>query len=40
MREVCPVDCIPLNPAWQESQEQLRAKYERLMAAGIARAAG
>ena len=31
--EVCPVDCIPLNPAWKESQEELRAKYERLIAA-------
>jgi ferredoxin len=38
-REVCPVDCIPLNPEWKESQEELRAKYERLMAAGVARRA-
>ena len=29
---VCPVSCIPLNPAWLESPEQLRAKYERLQA--------
>ena len=35
--EVCPVDCIPLNPEWKESQEELRAKYERLLAAGVAR---
>ena len=38
-REVCPVDCIPLNPEWTESQEALRAKYERLVAAGVAKAA-
>ena len=30
--EVCPVDCIPLNPEYQESKEQLQAKYEKLMA--------
>jgi len=28
--EVCPVDCIPFNPEYQESQEQLLAKYEKL----------
>jgi hypothetical protein len=27
---VCPVDCIPLNPAFEESHEQLFAKYLRL----------
>jgi hypothetical protein len=26
------VDCIPLNPEYQESKEQLQAKYEKLMA--------
>jgi len=30
---VCPVDCIPMNPAYKESKEQLQAKYEKLMAA-------
>ena len=35
--EVCPVDCIPLNPDVVESQEALHAKYVRLVAAGIAR---
>ncbi|MGV7210988.1 YfhL family 4Fe-4S dicluster ferredoxin [Oxalobacteraceae bacterium A2-2] len=30
--QVCPVECIPINPDWQESEEQLRAKYERLQA--------
>ena len=28
--EVCPVDCIPLNPEHVESRDQLLAKYERL----------
>ncbi len=27
---LCPVDCIPLNPDWQESQEQLFQKYQSL----------
>lgn len=27
---VCPVQCIPLDPAWRETPAQLRAKYERL----------
>ena len=35
-REVCPVDCIPLNPDRIESPEALRAKYERLSAEGQA----
>ena len=29
-REVCPVDCIPLDPEHVESPEELRAKYEAL----------
>lgn len=29
-REVCPVDCIPLDPDHEETQEQLLAKYHRL----------
>jgi len=28
--QVCPVDCIPLNPAFVESKEQLMAKYHLL----------
>jgi ferredoxin len=32
-QEVCPVDCIPLNPQRAETKEQLLAKYEMLMAA-------
>ena len=30
-REVCPVDCIPVNPDFVESREQLQLKYEALM---------
>lgn len=29
--EVCPVDCIILNPDCVESTEQLQAKYQALM---------
>ena len=29
--EVCPVDCIPVDPDHVESREELQAKYERLM---------
>ena len=28
--EVCPVDCIPLNPEYPETKEQLYQKYLRL----------
>jgi ferredoxin len=31
-REVCPVDCIPLNPERIESKEALLEKYRRLTA--------
>jgi ferredoxin len=27
---VFPVECIPFNPDWRESQEELMAKYQRL----------
>lgn len=30
-REVCPVDCIPINPQYEETKAQLQKKYERLM---------
>jgi ferredoxin len=30
---VCPVDCIPYNPDFVESKEQLYAKYLKLSAA-------
>lgn len=29
-RDVCPVNCIPLDPARMESHEQLMDKYRRL----------
>ena len=29
---VCPVDCIPLNPDYVETKEQLHEKYLRLTA--------
>ena len=32
-QEVCPVDCIPLNPERVESTEQLLAKYQALTTA-------
>jgi ferredoxin len=32
--QLCPVSCIPLNPAYDESREQLWAKYRRLTQAG------
>lgn len=28
--QVCPVECIPVNPEHVETQEQLLAKYHRL----------
>jgi ferredoxin len=31
-RQVCPVDCIPLNPEYVESQDQLMNKYYQLTA--------
>jgi ferredoxin len=29
-REVCPVDCIPLDPAHVETRAELMAKFRRL----------
>ncbi|MFA7554578.1 MAG: YfhL family 4Fe-4S dicluster ferredoxin [Spongiibacteraceae bacterium] len=31
---VCPVDCIPLDPAHLETEEQLTTKYHHLIATG------
>lgn len=31
-QQVCPVDCIPLDPSHTESKAQLQAKYENLTA--------
>ncbi|WP_373092868.1 YfhL family 4Fe-4S dicluster ferredoxin [Zhongshania sp.] len=33
-QQVCPVDCIPLDPAFIETEEQLMVKYEKLIAVG------
>ena len=32
--EVCPVDCIPKDPDNVETEDQLRGKYDALIAAG------
>jgi len=37
--QVCPVSCIPVNPAHVESPQQLLAKY-RLLQAGATSTAG
>ena len=29
-RQVCPVDCIPINPSIPDTPETLRARFERL----------
>ena len=34
--QVCPVSCIPVNPAHVETPEQLRAKYRLLVACAAA----
>jgi len=31
-QQVCPVDCIPLDPEHAETQEELQAKYLKLTA--------
>jgi len=31
--EVCPVDCILTDPDYEETEEQLMAKYERITGA-------
>lgn len=28
--QVCPVDCIPINPAFIESRDELMAKFKQL----------
>jgi ferredoxin len=30
-QQVCPVDCIPLDPAHLETKEELQEKYQGLM---------
>ena len=29
-QEVCPVECIPFNPQWRETKDQLQDKYQAL----------
>jgi len=29
--EVCPVDCIPVNPEYMETQDQLLQKYKKIV---------
>ncbi len=31
-QQVCPVDCIPLDPAYAETREELERKYLHLIA--------
>ncbi len=33
--EVCPIDCIPFDPAHKESEAELRAKYDRISAGEV-----
>ncbi|MEY8878635.1 MAG: YfhL family 4Fe-4S dicluster ferredoxin [Leptothrix sp. (in: b-proteobacteria)] len=35
--QVCPVECIPVNPEHTESHEQLQAKYEQLQYSALPR---
>lgn len=37
--QLCPVECIPLNPEWRESKEELQAKCDQLKHANGAQAA-
>lgn len=32
-QQVCPVDCIPLDPQREESRAELKEKYQRITAA-------
>jgi ferredoxin len=34
-QQVCPVDCIPHDPAHQENKEQLMIKFHRLISRGV-----
>ena len=38
--QVCPVSCIPVNPAYVETKVQLLAKYQHLQGGATAAAAG
>jgi len=30
--QICPVDCIPIDPCWQESEQALQSRYQQLTA--------
>lgn len=32
---VCPVACIPLDPAHEETREQLQTKYQRIISLAV-----
>ena len=34
-QKVCPVDCIPLDPAHMETEEELLVKYRGLVGDGV-----
>ena len=33
-QQVCPIDCIPLDPERMETEEELLAKYQKLTGGG------
>jgi ferredoxin len=35
-QQVCPVECIPINPQFVETKVQLMLKYEQLQGKGVA----
>ncbi len=35
-QQVCPVECIPINPQFVETKAQLLVKYEQLQRKGVA----
>lgn len=34
--QICPVECIPINPDWLETREQLQTKYVMLISQATA----
>ena len=34
--QVCPVECIPINPAHVETRDELTTKYRRLLGLDVA----
>lgn len=33
-QDICPIDCIPLDPNHLETTDELQAKYQKLIAVG------